>query len=142
MSFRGYQQFWPCDLDLLEFALPFANFKLANNFWTVRPKLPTFLTLWPWPWSLTYFLKTWTLLITFWTASSRGLIFHMSILWDKNTLWVPIILTLVTLTLAYFLKTFYHVNNNLIVSTRALLFHMNILVKRSVCWHFTFPFNQ
>ena len=27
--------------------------------------VPLFLTLWHWPWNLTHFLKTWTLLITF-----------------------------------------------------------------------------
>ena len=55
------------------------NFNLANNFWTVSaralifhmnipcdktfPWVPLFPTLWPW--SLTHFLKTITLLITF-----------------------------------------------------------------------------
>ena len=57
------------------------NFNLDNNFWTVRarafifhmsiscdktfPWVPLFFTMWPWPWSLTYFLKTLTLLIIF-----------------------------------------------------------------------------
>ena len=57
------------------------NFNLANNFWTENaralifhmsipcdntfPWVPLFFTLWPWPSSLTHFLKTLTLLITF-----------------------------------------------------------------------------
>ena len=52
--------------------------QLANNFWTVSARalifhmsIPCDKTfrgyhyLWPWPWSLTYFLKTLTLRITF-----------------------------------------------------------------------------
>ena len=64
----------------LEFDLLFKNFNLAYNFWTVSARalifhmiipcdktfqwVPLFFTLWPWPWSLTHFLKTLTLLIT------------------------------------------------------------------------------
>ena len=67
-----------------EFDLLFKNFDLAYNFWTVIPRalifhkiipcdkiflwVPLFLTMWPWPGSLTHFLKqrfTITLLITF-----------------------------------------------------------------------------
>ena len=78
--FCGYHYFFPCDLDLGVWPI-FENFNLANNFWTVsaralifhmsilviRPFLwiPLYLTLWPWPWSLTYFLKTYTLRISF-----------------------------------------------------------------------------
>ena len=78
--FRGYHYFWPCALTL-EFDRFFENFNLAYNFWTVSAKalifhmnipcdknfswVPLFFTLWPWPWSLTQFLKTLTLLITF-----------------------------------------------------------------------------
>ena len=66
---------------ILSFCPPLWNFNLANNFWTVSaralifhmsipcdktfPWIPLFFTLWPWPWSLTYFCKTLTLLITF-----------------------------------------------------------------------------
>ena len=78
--FCRYHYFLPCDLDL-GVDLFFEIFNLANNFWTVSaralifhmsipcdktfPLVPLFLTLWPWPWSLTHFLKTLTLLITF-----------------------------------------------------------------------------
>ena len=57
------------------------NFNLANNFWTLNaralifhmsipcdktfPWVPLFMTRWPWPWSLTHFLKFLTLVITF-----------------------------------------------------------------------------
>ena len=68
---------------ILSYALcpPLWNFNLAYNFWTVRaralifhmiipcdmtfPWIPLFLTLWPWPWNLTHYLKTLTLFITF-----------------------------------------------------------------------------
>ena len=65
----------------LEFDLLFKNFNLANIFWILSARalifrmsipcdktfqwVPLFFTLWPWPWSLTHFLKTLTLLITF-----------------------------------------------------------------------------
>ena len=66
-------------LSCLSFCPPLWNFNLANNFWTVSARalifhmsivsgktfsgLPLFLTMWAWPWSLTYFLKTLTLLV-------------------------------------------------------------------------------
>ena len=65
---------------ILSFCPPLLNFYLANNFWTVSARafifhmcipcektflcVPLFFPLWPWPWSLTHFLKTLTLLIT------------------------------------------------------------------------------
>ena len=78
--FRGYHYFLPCGLDLGVWPI-FENSNLANNFWTVSARalifhmniswyktfswVPLFFTLWLWPWSLTHFLKTLTLLITF-----------------------------------------------------------------------------
>ena len=75
--FCGYHYLLPCDLDLDVWSF-FENFNLANNFSTVSDKalifymnipccktflwVPLFSTLWPWPWSLTHFLKTLTLL--------------------------------------------------------------------------------
>ena len=68
----------PCDIDFNPF---FENFNLGNYFWTVSARawifymsipcdktfqwVPLFFTLWPWAWSLTHFLKTFSLLITF-----------------------------------------------------------------------------
>ena len=69
-----------CHSVLLSFCPPFWNLNLANNFWTVSARalifhmrspfektflwVPLLWTLWPWPWSLTHFLITLTLLIT------------------------------------------------------------------------------
>ena len=63
-----------CNSVILSFCPPLWNFNLANNFWTVSSRalifhrnipcdktfllVPLLLTLWPWPWSLTHFLKT------------------------------------------------------------------------------------
>ena len=77
---RGYHYFLSCDLDLGVWPT-YLKLNLAYNFWTVSARalifhmsitcdktfswVPLFFTLWPWPWSLIHFLKTWTLLITF-----------------------------------------------------------------------------
>ena len=66
---------------ILSFCHSLWNFNLANNFWTVNARalifhmripcdktflwVPFFFTLWLSPWSLTHFLKTLNLLITF-----------------------------------------------------------------------------
>ena len=68
-------------LVIVSFCPPLWNFNLDNNFWqwvlelwyftwifpVVRPfrGYHIFITLWPWPWSLTHFLTTLTLLIIF-----------------------------------------------------------------------------
>ena len=79
---EGAYSFCPvCHSVILSFCPPLWNFSLANNFWTVSATafifhmsipcdktfswVPLFLTLWPGPWSLTNFLKTLALLITF-----------------------------------------------------------------------------
>ena len=70
-----------CHSVILSFRHSPWNFNLANNFLTVVaraliyhmsipcdktfPWVPLFFTMWPWPWSLTHFKKTLTLLITF-----------------------------------------------------------------------------
>ena len=96
-------------LSCLSFCPPLWNFNLANNFWKVSaralvfhmsipcdktfPWVPLFFTLWPWPWSLTHFLKTLTYLII-WTASATAFILHMSISCDKIFLLVSRYLSL------------------------------------------------
>jgi hypothetical protein len=42
------------------------------------PRVPTDLTLWPWPWCLTYILKKINHVYNFWTACIRTLRFHKS----------------------------------------------------------------
>ena len=85
--FRGYQHFYPVTL---EFDLFFENFNLVYNFWTVSARhvifhmnipsgktflwAPTFLTMWPWSWSLMFF-KNFNLAFKFWTVSVRVVIF-------------------------------------------------------------------
>ena len=109
---HGYWKFWPYDLDLVVNLL-FENVNFVNNIWIVSaralisyisiysnrsgPWKRTFLSLWPWPGSLTYF---WILLI--WIVRARALIIHMSIPCDKI---FPTVLNLLTLTFdKFFLK--------------------------------------
>ena len=84
-------------------------FNLANNFWTMRPRtlifyvsilgdktflwVPTFLTLWSWPYRFFLFFWKFNNTINFWTVSARALIFHMSNPCDKTRPWVPMLLT-------------------------------------------------
>ena len=72
MTFGGYHCFLPCHLDLRVWPF-FENFNLVKNFWTVSARALIFhknilcvkTSLLTWPLSLTHFLKTLTLLITF-----------------------------------------------------------------------------
>ena len=106
----------------LTFDLLLKNFNLGHNFLTRRgrafifhiyipcdktfPWVPTFLTLWPWPWSLTYFKKNFNLGHSFLTKRGRAFILHMYIPCDKTFPWVPKFLTLWPWPwlLTYFLK--------------------------------------
>ena len=79
--FCPYQKFWPFDLDLDFWPTFEKELNLDYNFWTKRNKafklhmwvpcdkiflsIPKCLTLWPWPWLLTYFKKNLILAITF-----------------------------------------------------------------------------
>ena len=52
--------------ETLTFQITFEQLVLELRYLTwIFPCVPLFFTLWPWPWSMTYFLKTLTLLITF-----------------------------------------------------------------------------
>jgi hypothetical protein len=81
-TFHGYKYFWPCDFDLGVWPIcHIENFNLNYIFWMICsrilifhmsvssdktfPWIPTDLTLWPWPWCLTYILKTLTMHIYF-----------------------------------------------------------------------------
>lgn len=91
-SLHGYQHFWSsCDLD---FDLFLEIFYLADNFWPVNaramifdmsisnenpfPLLPTFLSLWPWRCSLTYFLENFNFANDFLTLRVIFFIFYIN----------------------------------------------------------------
>ena len=121
----------------------FWNFNLANNFWTVSVRVWYFtriflmirpfrgyliLPLWPWPWSLTYFLKTLlTMLITFeqWVLELWYLTWVLSV---ARPFCVYHYFLHVTLTLEFDLsfKICNFANNFWTVSARALIFQMSI----------------
>jgi hypothetical protein len=81
------------------------TFNIGHIFWMVSDRtfifhmcvpydktfllVPNFLTLWPWPWSLTHFSKNFNIGHIFWMASDRAFIFHMCVPYDKNFLMVP-----------------------------------------------------
>ena len=113
-----------CHSIILSFCPPLWNFNLANNFWTMTARalifhmnilcdktfhwVPLFLTLWPWPWSLTHFFwKILSLLITFkqWVLELKYFkwIFPVINLSVDTTIFDPITLTF---EFAHFLKDF------------------------------------
>lgn len=88
--------------------------------------VPTILTLWPWSW---WFLKTSTLLMTYWMLSFD--ISHEGFYWQKLSMETNIFHP-VTLTSEFGLfENVNLVNNIWKASARALLFHMI----RSICWY-------
>jgi hypothetical protein len=117
---------WYHDLDplTLEFDLLFKNFNLGHNFWFVGgrafifhlciPSGKTFLLIsWPWhsdlgPWSLTFFSKTLTLVITFdwWVV-----VLHISLVFS---FWQD--LSFDTMTLTHWYLTFFPKTLTLIIS--------------------------
>jgi hypothetical protein len=127
------------------------NFNLAYNFWMVCtrasifhmsvpcgktfPWVPNCLTMWPWPWCLTYLLKTLTLAITFkWYVLGR-----------RYFTWVFLVtrsfngyqnFDIVTLTLVFDLlvENFNLVYNIWMVSTRALIFRMSVPCDKTIPW--------
>ena len=85
------------------------NFYLGHNFWTVRERNFIFgmhthrikpnqmtsrsMTLWPWPWHLTYIKNYFNLYHYFWTSRVRVFIMKMCIPCDKAFLLIPKFLT-------------------------------------------------
>jgi hypothetical protein len=122
---HGHIVFWPVCLSVCK------NFNIGHIFWMASDMafisymcvlydktfllVPNFLTLWPW--SLTYFLTTLTLAISFeWLE--MGLSYFICVLYDKTFLLVPNILTLWHWSLTHFSKTL------TLASDRAFIFHM------------------
>ena len=93
------------NFDLVTLTLTFdvllKKLNLGYDFWTKRNKafilqvcipcgktflfIPKILTLWPWPWLLTYFWKKLNLDHNFWTKSDKALILHIYSLWQDLT---------------------------------------------------------
>ena len=102
----------------LTFDLLLKKLSLGYNFWTNRDtafilqvcipcgktflSIPKSLTLWPWPWLLTYFWKKLNLGYNFWTKRDKAFILQVCIPCGKTFLSIPKILTLWPLT--YFWK--------------------------------------
>ena len=121
----------------------------CKSYWVfnvIRPfrEYHYFLTLWPWHWSFTHFLKTrpsggykqlwpydleldlllknFNLVKNFSTMSARVHSFHINICSSKVFPWVPTLFNPVTLTLEFDL--FFNLSNNFwTVSARALIFY-------------------
>ena len=146
-------------LSCLSFCPPLWNFNLANNIWTVSARalifhmnipcdktfswVPLFFILWPWPCSLTKFLKTLTLIKTFeqwvlklWYFTCVFLVirpfrgYHYFLHCDLDLGVWPI-----------FKKIFKLANNFWTVSARALIFHMSIACDKTFRWFHYFKIN-
>ena len=103
----------------LTFDLLLKYFSLGHSFLTRRgrafvlhmyipcdktcPWITQFLTLWPWPWSLTFFKKNFNLGHSFLTRRGRAFIFHICIPCSKifNAVQSNMIFDVVTLTLRF-----------------------------------------
>ena len=116
-------------------------FQMSIPYDKTFPWVPTFFTLWPWPWSLTYFLKTLTLLITFeqWVLK----LWYFKWVYFVTRLSVGTkIFYLVTLTLEFdlFSKNFNYAIYFSTMNARALIFHMitSILCDKTFPWVPTF----
>ena len=125
---------WPCELDLVVWPI-FRNLNIAYNFlwvlelwhftWVFLVTSPYhyFFTLWPWPCSLTNFLKTLTLLITFkqWVLELRYFTWIVQVM---RPFCGYLCVYPVSLTLEF--ENFNLANNFWTVSARAFIFLMNI----------------
>ena len=126
---------WFC----LSFCPPLWIFNLENNFWIVSTRalrfqmsiscdktfqwVPLFFTLWPWPWTLTHFLKTLSLLITFEQWVQELWCFTWVFLLTRPFCGFP-----VTLALEFdpFFENFTLVYNLWTGNATAFIFHMSI----------------
>ena len=100
-----------------------------------------FFTLWPWPLSLTYFLKTLTLQITFEQWVLELWYFTWVFLVIRHFSGYHYFFHPMTLTFEFDLlfSNFNFANNFWIVSARALIFHMSIPnVIRPIHWYHNF----
>ena len=102
--FCPYQKNWPVTLTLT-FDLLLKKLNLGYNFWTKRDKafilqvcipcgktflsIPKILTLWPWPWLLTYFWKKFNLGYNFWTKRDKAFIVQVCIPCGMTFLSIP-----------------------------------------------------
>ena len=131
-----------CPVCILSFCPPLWNLNLANNFWTVRARAlifhmniscdktfpwgALFFTLWPWPWSLTHFLKPLTLLMTFqqWVLELLFFtwLFPVTKPFHGYRYTNPVSLTS---EFGQFFENFNLANKFWTVSADALIFHMN-----------------
>ena len=131
------QPFWILHLSYFE------NLNLANNIWTVNTRtlifhssffwdktflwVPTFMTLRPWPWSLTYFIENFNIANNFWTVLELWYFIWVFFLtrpscgYQKFWLW-----DLGPLSLTYPFLKFNLANNFSTVSARIFIFHLNI----------------
>jgi hypothetical protein len=139
-------------LSCLSFRHSVWNFNLANNFWMVHtralifdmsviygktfPWASNFLTMWPWPWCLTYLWKTLTLVITFkWYVLGCWYFTWVFHVW-QDLLMGTTIFDLVTLTLMFdlLIKNFNLVYNFWMVCTRALIYDMSVPYCKTIPW--------
>ena len=144
-----YQKNWPCDLDLDFWPTFEKKLNLGYNFWTKRDEafilhmlvpcdktflsVPKKLTLWPWPWLLTYFWKNFTLAIPF---EIRLSYYRYVIPCDKTFRSVPKKLTLWPWP---WLLTYFWKNLTLVITfepreIRLSYYRYVFLVARTICW--------
>ena len=105
----GASSFCPVCLSVtLSVTLWQKNFNFGHYFWTVKDRhfifgmhtqlmkpfqmTPRLITMWPWPWSLTYISKNFNPCHNCWTIRGRAFVFHVYIPCDKSFLIMPSVL--------------------------------------------------
>ena len=139
----------------LTFDLLFKKLNLGFNFWTKRDRafilqvgipcgktflfVPKVLTLWPWPWLLTYFSKNLTLAITFESKEIRLSYYICGFLMTRPFLSVPKIFDPVTLTLTFdLLFKKLNLSHNFWIKTERSYYTCVFLVVRPLHWYQNF----